>query len=175
MFRTAAFATLILFSMSLLGFGLVSANGRATLISSQEQGPYRIDVSSLPGQPLVNNTHLSILIVSLASQQPLTTATVNVFATGPAGSTDLGPIPAVNDLSPQFFEMNLPFDMEGAWQVTIAISAEPGEETVVVPMQVTEDGGRINLILVAVAVVVAVTIGIWTWDRIRGKKVGANS
>ena len=73
------------------------------LVSSQEMGPYRIDVSILPGQAVVANTHVSVRVLSLESLEPLTDATVMLSATGPEGSIDLGPIPAPNDFSPQFF------------------------------------------------------------------------
>ena len=58
------------------------ANGRATLVSSQEQGPYRIDVSIIPGRAVLFNTHISILIRSLADETIITQASVSVSATG---------------------------------------------------------------------------------------------
>ena len=55
----------------------VEANGRATLVSSQEQGSYRIDVSIIPGQAVLFNTHVSILIRSLADEAIITQANVS--------------------------------------------------------------------------------------------------
>ena len=54
------------------------ANGRATLVVSQEQGPYLIDVSILPAQAIVNNTHVSILLRSVSDNTVLTEAEVNL-------------------------------------------------------------------------------------------------
>jgi len=151
-------------------YSVSSANGRAKLLWSQEQGPYRIDVSILPGQAVVANTHLSILIISLASGEPVTEANVALSGTGPEGSTAFGPIPAPNDFNPQFFETNLPFDLAGEWEVTVEVASELGPAVMVVPMRVREGGSSINWILIAALAVVIVTVGIWTWDRVSGKK-----
>jgi hypothetical protein len=163
-------ALIFLAIVPLFNYGMVSANGGATLVSSQETGPYRIDVSILPGQAVVANTHLSILVLSLATEEALTNATVNVSATGPAGSTDLGPMPAPNDVSPQFYETGLPFDMAGQWEVKINVSSELGEETIVVPMNVHQGGSNINWILLAAVAVAIITVGVWTWDRVSGRR-----
>ena len=165
---------LLLISPLVIAPNLVWANGGTTLIMSQEQGPYRVDVSLSPGRAIVGTNHLSILIVTIENGDPVTSAAVNIFAVGPAGSTDIGPIPAPNDVSPQFFETNLPFDMQGGWVLTIEIIAEAGDETVTVPL-IVRDGGRINLIMVAVVAVLAVTVSIWTWDRIKGIRAKAKA
>ena len=163
--------TLILLAMaSFLNGDVVSANGRATLVSSQEKGPYRIDVSILPGQAVVANTHLSVLVISKATEQALTNATVNVSATGPAGSTDLGPKPAPNDVSPQFYETDLPFDMAGQWELKIDVSTELGEETIIVPLDVRQGGSNLNWILLAAVAVAIITVGVWTWDRVSRRR-----
>ncbi|HZA24229.1 MAG TPA: hypothetical protein VFA32_16775 [Dehalococcoidia bacterium] len=153
---------------------LASANGRATLISSQEKGPYRIDVSILPNQPIVSNTHLSVLVRTVNEDQIITDASVTVTATGPPGSTDLGPLPAENNVTPQFFETALPFDAVGDWLVMINVSSELGEETVVVPMNVREGGGFTNWILLAAVAVAILTVGVWTWDRVAGRRSKAD-
>ncbi len=155
------------------GYSLAAANGRATLVSSQEQGPYRIDVSILPGQAVVANTHLSVLILSLASENPITQARVDVSGTGPAGAADFGPIPALNSYSPQFFEMDLPFDLEGDWTVIISIASELGEETIQVPFDVRPGGATINVIWIGAVLVAILALGIWTWDRLKGRRGGA--
>ena len=147
-----------------------SANGRATVVSSQEEGPYRIDVSIIPKVAVVGKTHVSVLVRSLESDEIITRATVNLSAAGPANSTDLGPIPAPNDFSPQFYETDLPFDLEGAWEVKVDVSSDLGDASILVPMQVQVGGGSINWILAAAAVVALLAVGIWGWDRITGRK-----
>ena len=158
------------------GYSITSANGRALLVSSQEQGSYRIDVSILPGQAVVANTHVSIRVLSLDSGDPITEATVTISAIGPEGSSPLGPIPASNDFTPQFFENDVPFNLPGEWEMTVAVSSSLGDAAIVVPMTVKEGGGSINWILMATLAVVIVTVGVWTWDRVVGRKQpGGNS
>ena len=147
-----------------------AANGRATLIATQEQGPYRVEVSILPNRAVVNNTHLSVRVVELSSDETLTDAVVQVAATGPvaAAGGGFGPLPAVNDVLPQFFEATLPFDVAGPWEMSISVAtADLGQETIQVPLEVRA-GGQINLILVAAGVVAVAALSIWTYDRIRG-------
>jgi hypothetical protein len=151
-------------------YSITAGNGRAKLLLSQEQGPYRVDVSILPGQAVVANTHVSILIISLASGQPITEATVLLSASGPEGSADFGPIPAANDFTPQFFETSLPFDVPGSWEVTVDVVSGLGAVAVVVPMDVREGGGGINWILMAALAIIIITLGLWTWDRVSGRK-----
>ena len=143
-----------------------SANGRATLISTQEQGPYRFEVSILPSRAIVNNTHLSLRVVALESEQTLTAAAVRISAAGPHLAAEFGPIAADNDVLPQFFETTLPFDAPGLWRVSINVVTELGEETIMVPMDVRQ-GRPINLILVAAIGVAFIAVGVWTIDRIR--------
>ena len=170
--RPFLFAFSLLVSMVLAASvapGWAEANGRATLLLSQEQGPYVVDVSILPAEAVVTNTHLSILLRSLEGDEVLTQAQVEISATGPAGSTDLGPIPAPNDVAPQFYEATVPFDLEGDWEVMIVVNSDLGQETVVVPMYVNPGGGGINWVLLAALGVMIIAAGVWTWDRVAGR------
>ncbi len=162
-------APALLAAALLLGYGVVSANGRATLIVTETVGPYIIDVSILPGAAVVANTHMSILVRSAADDQILTEAEVSVSATGPAQSTALESLPALNDVTPQFYETALPFDLEGDWDVLVTVKSELGEETVLIPMYVHPGGSNVNWILLATVSVIIVTAGVWTWDRVAGR------
>ena len=170
-FRLSVIVIVLLVLLVTGAFGLapVAANGRATLVSSQEQGPYLVEVSILPGRAVVNNTHLSVRVLSLSSNEVLTEATVSVTATGPETAADIGPLAADNNVLPEFFETTLPFNAPGDWQVSISVDAALGEATVQVPMNVRA-GGQINLILVAAGAVAVLALGIWTYDRIRGRR-----
>ena len=158
--------SLVILCILAWGPGPVSANGKATLISTQEQGPYRFEVSILPSRAIVNNTHLSLRVIALESEETLTEAEVRILAEGPHLSAEFGPLVADNDVLPQFFETTLPFDSPGLWQVSINVNTELGDETIRVPMDVRE-GRPINLILVAAIAVAIIAVSIWTFDRIR--------
>ena len=170
-FRLAPWLLLVvsaaLFSLEAPYGNSLSANGRATLIATEEQGPYRFEVSILPSRAIVNNTHLSLRVVTLETEQTLTEASVRLSAEGPHIGSELGPLIADNDVLPQFFETALPFGSPGLWRVSINVITELGEETIQVPMDVRE-GRPVNLILVAAIGVAFVAVGIWTFDRIRG-------
>jgi len=150
----------------------VYANGRATLVTSAESGPYQVDVSILPAQALVNNTHVSILLRNLADDAIITRADVRISGAAPELGTDFGPMPAPNDLVPQFFEASLPFDVEGEWLVTFDINSDLGETSLQVPMMVRQGGASVNWILLAAIVVAILASGIWIWDRIAGRRSG---
>ena len=144
-----------------------SANGKAALVANEEQGPYRFVVAIFPKPAIVENTHMSLRLVELESEQTLTRAAVSVSAKGPHPDAKFGPLVADNYDLPMFFEVNLPFKYPGTWQVSINVNTELGNETITVEMDVRE-GRPINLALAAAAVaIVALTVGIWTYDRIR--------
>lgn len=173
----------LLLLLAAAGFALLepagaAANGRATRIAIEEQGPYRVEVSILPARAVVNNTHLSVQVADLSSGAMLPDAVVRVSATGPANAAGqvaaFGPIAAVNDVSPQFFEAILPFAVPGEWELSISISSDLGAETVQVALPVRA-GESINLIWVAAVAVAVLALGIWTYDRIRGRRRPARS
>lgn len=170
-FSTAALlATIvILLNIGSLVPGSAQANGRAKLLSSQESGPYVIDISLLPGQAIVGKTHISILLRSLATDEIVTSATVNVSATGPEGSTGFEDISAPNDYTPSFFETDLPFDIVGLWQIRLAVISDLGETTLMVPLEVKEGGRGLNFILMAAVVLIILAVGVFIWGRFPGK------
>ncbi|MDP6549947.1 MAG: hypothetical protein QF659_07740 [Dehalococcoidia bacterium] len=162
-------ALVVLVILSALGQSIVAANGRAAAVSSQESGPYRIKVGILPGRAVVGKNHLSVRLWSLASGETLTSATVEVSAAGPEGSTKLGPAAAVSGLSPAFFETDLAFDVVGPWEVTVAVSSNLGETAILVPLEVRESGGGINLILMAAVVVMILAASVFVWGQLPGR------
>ena len=167
---------LVLALAAVFSYSLASANGRAfSQISSQEKGPYRIDVSILPGQAVVGNTHVGVRVFSLENQEPLTDATVTLSATGLDGSAELGPIPALNDDNPRLFETNLPFELAGSWEIKVDVDSDLGAESIMFALDVGSGGRNINWILVAAGAIVILTLGIWIWDRIRGRKKAEDS
>ncbi len=155
--------------LAALGQSAASANGRSTLVFAQDAGPYRVDVSILPARPVVGKTHLSILMRSLASGEIVTSADVVVAATGPAGSSAIGPVAASNYLAIGFFETDLSFDVPGEWQVEVTVSSELGQATALVPLQVGEGGGGNWMLLAAVAVVMGAA-GVVIWGRLPRRK-----
>jgi len=152
--------------------GPVAANGTATRVTVQEAGPYKVDFGISPAKAVVGATHVSIRLVGISNDTLVTDATVNLWATGPAGSASLGPIPARQLYSPEYYETSVPFDMPGDWTVRGEIASPLGQAEFTVPLAVRKGGTEINGILVAAVAVALLALGIWTYDRIRGKKGG---
>ena len=173
--RTFLAALAILSVLTILAAGIVIANGRARLISSQEAGPYQIDVSIIPAEAIVGRTHVSIVVLSLVDKEPLTVADVEITATGPLEGAGFGPIPAPNNYFPSFFETDLPFDVPGNWQLEVAVSSDLGEAAVGVPMQVYESSGAINWVLMAALAVIILAAGVFIWGKIPGRSSAGSS
>ena len=150
------------------------ANGRATLVSSQEKGPFNIDLSIIPGRAVVPSTHVSVLIRSVEDDGIVTDAEVLLWATGPAGSTELGPIPAENHFAPQFYETDLKFDLIGTWGVKLSVSSPLGTESVSLDLEVEEGGNNINWIMISAIVIGIFAIGLFIWDKIKGRNTHKN-
>ena len=150
------------------------ANGRATLVSSQEKGPFNIDLSIIPGRAVVPSTHVSVLIRSTEDDGIVTDAEVLLWATGPAGSTKLGPIPAENSFAPQFYETDLKFDLIGTWDVKLSVSSPLGMESVSLDLEVEEGGNNINWIMISAIVIGIFAIGLFIWDKVTGRNSHKN-
>ena len=92
-----------------------------------------------------------------------------VSATGPEGGIDLGPTPALNSFTPQFFEMDLPFDMVGDWAVKVGVDSQIGQESIQLNLDVREGGTNQNWLLMAALVFVILAVGIFSWDKVKGR------
>ena len=150
------------------------ANGRATLVSSQEKGPFNIDVSIIPGRAVVPSTHVSVLIRSAEDDGIVTDAEVLLWATGPVGSTELGPILAENRFAVQFYETDLKFDLIGTWAVGLSVSSPLGTESVSLDLEVEEGGNNINWIMISAIVIGIFAIGLFIWDKVTGRNAHNN-
>ena len=148
---------------------VVEANGRATLVSSQEKGPYKIDVSIIPGRAVVPNTHVSVLIRSKADDAIVTDANVSIWAVGPIGSTDLGPLLAENRFAPQFYETDLKFDLVGEWQIKVSVDSILGTDSIGLALEVEERKNNINWVMISAIIVAIFALGLFTWDRVSGR------
>lgn len=165
---------LALLSLALLltlGIDAASANGGTRpLVRDELVGPYSFDVGIFPGRPTVGNLHLSILIKDAVSGGALTNATVMVTLTGPEGSTPVGPVQAVNTpQTPRFYDVNVPLDMIGTWDLSLAAETHLGPASLNVPVQVTEATG-IDIVYPLIALLGALAILFWVLARIRSRR-----
>ena len=164
-------ALLALALLLTLGIDGATANGGTRpLVRDARAGPYSFDVGIFPGRPTVGNLHLSILIKDAASGGALTNATVMVTLTGPEGSTAVGPVQAVNTpQTPRFYDVNVPLDMTGSWDLSVAAETHLGPASLNVPLQVTEATG-IDIVYPLIALLGALAVLFWVLARIRSKR-----
>ena len=151
--------------------GTAFANGTTRpVVKNERVGPYDLEVGILPGTPRVGNLHFSILVNDAEAGEPITDALVTIAASGPPDSTSVGPVRALNTpQNPQFYDADVPLDMEGSWTFTLEVVAEPGKASLELPMEVSRPGG-FSVAFVAAAAVALLAISIWTWDRIRRRR-----
>ena len=151
--------------------GIAFANGNTRpVIKNERVGPYDLQVGILPGTPRVGKLHFSILVNNAEAGEPITDALVTVTANGPPNATSVGPVQALNTLqSPQFYDVDVPLDMEGSWTFTLEVATELGEASLELPLEVSRPGGFSVAFAAAVAIAL-LAVSIWTWDRIRRRR-----
>ena len=153
------------------GTAQVSANGATRpVVKNERVGPYELQVGILPGKPKVGNLHLSILVKDAATGIAVTDATISITATGPEGATGVGPTQALNTpQNPQFYDVDIPLDLEGSWTVTLETDSPLGIASLDIPLEVTASGG-FNLVWVAAGALIIVIILFWARDKFRASR-----
>ena len=158
---------------------VVEANGASTRLYEGTQGAYRLVVGIIPARPVIPQTHLSMQVFDAAAaadsgdMRPLrdTDVQVTVAATGPPGSVGLDPRPALNDQSIVYFEVDVPFDTVGNWQLAVTVAAGDsdgsndagaGPAVFEIPLVVEEPRAGIQWLWVAVALAAILLVGLWT-------------
>ena len=186
---TVGIATLLLVAGGLTAVALtapaavlVEANGASTRLYEGTQGGYRLVVGIIPARPVVPQTHLSMQVFDAAADadagevRPLrdTEVRVTVSATGPAGAAGLGPLLAQNDNSIVYFEVDVPFDVVGNWQLSVAVASGAdgdgdgdndgggGAAVFEIPLVVEEPRAGVQWLWVAVALAAILVVGLWT-------------
>ena len=161
----------VLMVVGMLAMGTARADGGGERTDSQESGPYIVDISLSPGHSVVGQNQISVILRSLDDRELVTTATVDVSATGPEGSTGFTAISAHNDNNYGLFATDISFDMVGSWEVSLAVSSYVGETTVLVPIDVEEGGdGGVNYILVVAVAVIILAAVVFFWGKIPGTR-----
>lgn len=184
--RVAAAAALLLVAVGLPAFILMAAarpaaaNGASTLLYEGMQGRYRLVVRIIPARPVVPQTHFSMQVFDAAidadadadadaGARPLrdTEAQVTVAASGPPGAAAVPPLPALNDASLAYFEVDVPFDAVGRWQLRVTIASDDaGGEVFAIPLDVEEARAGIQWIWIGIALAAIVLAGLWTWFKV---------
>ena len=153
--------------------GRAQANGASTIVLDRIQGPYRVVVGISPPRPVIPQTHLAIQVFDSADERPLrdTDVELRVAAAGPPGAADFGPRQARNEQSLRYFEVDVPFNVIGPWEVLLTVSSERGEEIFALPMEVREPPPfQLQWIWIAGVMAAVVAVGIWTWLTLQRRR-----
>lgn len=159
-----------------------AANGASTLLYEGMQGQYHLVVRIIPARPVVPQTHFSMQVFDAdgadadADARPLrdTEAQVTVAATGPPGAAAVSPRPALNDASLAYFEVDVPFDAIGMWQLRVTVASGDEREVFEIPLEVAAARAGIQWLWIGIALAAIVLVGLWTWLKVsRGGRVEA--
>ena len=181
--RVAAVVALLLVAAGLPAVAVIvmtmgrpaAANGASTLLYEGMQGPYQLVVRIIPARPVVPQTHFSMQVFDTdavadadADARPLrdTEAQVTVAASGPAGAAAVSPRPALNDASLAYFEVDVPFDAVGMWQLRVTVASEDGREVFEIPLEVETARAGIQWLWIGIALAAIVLAGLWTWLKV---------
>ena len=157
-----------------------AANGASTLLYEGVGGEYRLIVRIIPARPVTPQTHFAMQVFDAAAgaeARPLRDSEVEVTAaaSGPPGATAVQPLPALNEASLAYFEVDVPFDAVGSWHLLVTVAAGGGRELFEIPLEVEEARASIQWIWVGIALAAIVLVGLWTWLKVsRGGRVGAD-
>ena len=145
--------------------GMAEANGASTIIMDRTQGPYRVIVGIIPARPVIPRTHLAIQVFDANDESLLrdTDVQLSVSASGPPGSPMFGPQLVVNEQTLRYFEVDVPFNIVGPWDVSVTVVSERGEEQFTLPLEVGEPGAQVQWVWISAVIVLIVAVGIWTW------------
>ena len=148
----------------LLPLHIAYANGVATTeVFSGPAGSYRVVVYAIGPRLVLGNAHLTMLLYDRANDTLITDAHVAFSARGPEGAS-LGPISAYHELTtPQYYDVNLPVDVEGEWDFTIAIDGRLGAADVTFPLMVEQPvvnwGAVMGMLVLLLLIVPFIVVG----------------
>ena len=150
----------------------VYANGASTIIMNQVQGPYRMVVGIIPARPVIPQTHLAIQVFDASDERLLrdTDVDLQVVATGPPGASTFGPEQVLNEQTLRYFEVDVPFEIIGPWDVSVSVSSHLGEEEFVLNLEVEEPRAQIQWVWITGVLVAIFAVGVWTWLTLRRRR-----
>lgn len=148
------------------------ANGASTTVMDRVQGPYRVVVGIIPARPVIPQTHLAIQVLRASDDSLLrdTDVDLHVAATGPPGTSEFGPQLVFNEQSLRYFEIDVPFEVIGPWDVAISVTSDLGDEVFMLAFDVEEPRPQIQWIWITAVLVAVFAVGVWTWLTLQHRR-----
>ena len=106
-----------------------------TLSVTTDAGRYALEVTPTPDPVVVGDAHLAVRL-SDADGAATTGATLTITPWMPSMNHGIMGEVAVTEGEGGFYEAAFAYSMPGAWEVTVAVSATPGDDQVTLPFEV---------------------------------------
>ena len=121
---------------------------------------------------MIPQTHLAIQIFDTANETLLrdTDVELRVAARGPAGSSGFGPRLVLNEQTLRYFEIDVPFNVIGPWDVSVRVSSPLGDEEFNLNLDVQEPRAQIQWIWITAVLVTIFAVGAWTWLTLQRRR-----
>ncbi len=150
----------------------MQANGGATEVFRQRQGPYEIAVGINPPTLVVGNVHLTVRVVDAITMRPVVNgAVVTIEARGPEKSV-VGPLIAPSVPAESWWhDANIVLDAIGTWQFQLTVESELGKERVEFSLPVQESSVSWGVVFaLLVGVFVGLPTAVLTRRVLQGRK-----
>ena len=142
---------------------LAEANGQTVSILETTRGPYDIGVRVSPPSPRVGSLHLSIVLLTADTGEPVTDAAVSVSAVGPGPeSIELGPLNTyITPPTFNWYDLNIALAQEGEWRFKVDIAR--GEELTALEFPLSVTYARVNwgVIIVVISAIPLLIAAAW--------------
>ena len=151
-----------------------SANGRVLRFETQQAGPYRVSLGTIPDTPVVGNIHLTVTVRESSTDEYVLDARVAVVGEGPGGDpAGIGPLVADRNLrEPTYYEINTSVDELGPWEFTVLVEAAPGVAEATFTLEVVEASplGGIAILVVLLGLVTVLGLSARAYFRQRKRE-----
>ena len=153
------FAALVLF---IVAAPQVWANGRVLRFETQQAGPYRVSLGTIPDTPVVGNIHLTVTVWDSAKDEYVLDARVAVIGESPGDDPiEIGPLVADRNLrEPTYYEINTSVDEVGRWEFTVRVEAAPGAAETTFTLEVVEASPLGGIAILAVLLGLVTVLGL---------------
>ena len=153
------FAALVLF---IAAAPQASANGRVLRFETQQAGPYRVSLGTIPDTPVVGRLHLTVTVWDSAKDEYELDARVEVIGKGPGDDPiEIGPLVADRNLrEPTYYEINTSVDEVGRWEFTVLVEAAPGVAEATFTLDVVEASPLGGIAILAVLLGLVTVLGL---------------
>lgn len=172
-----ALTLLLVLSLSLLAPPAHAHGGGQLQLASEAVGPYLLSVWTNPDPAIVGAMHVTVGLALAESGAAVVEPTVTLSAAPTDGSAPAQTAVAGHEqaLTPYFYEADLDFTSEGAWEIVIEIEGKEGGGSASLLLDVQRQALDVfKLGLAGIMIVVIAWLG-WMLMQGRGQRKGSRT